>query len=96
MLAAETKDAESGEVGEFTDVDVTVDEPGMAFGGLMCNLGCGAGGLSLEIVLLVTGCLLEGFFLADPFSTFARFANRNPHALQSVFGPFGPLRHSGD
>jgi len=27
---------------------------------------------------------------------FERLAQRRPQALQSVFGPFGPLRHSGE
>lgn len=31
-----------------------------------------------------------------PVRFFSFFAHRKPHALHSVLGPFGPLRHSGE
>lgn len=30
------------------------------------------------------------------FRFFSFLAQRSPHALQSVFGPLGPFRHSGE
>lgn len=75
-----------------------------ALGGVHLKAGWGAGGLIVDTDFLLPEVLgvvwpdvessWKEFFNLSVF--FVRFAQRSPQALQSVLGPVGPFRHSGE
>jgi len=106
-MTVASEEVDNGD-GEYTEP--VVDVVTSALGGVHLRAGWGAGGLMEEIDFLLPSGLgawvdEEGSwkdFLSEELASrdlspfFARFAQRNPQALQRVFGPLGPLRHSGE
>ncbi len=89
---------------EAVDGDGVCTEPDAALvtsalGGVHRKAGWGAGGLIVDSDFLLLDDLSDASSGKDvfPLSVFLmRFAQRSPQALQSVLGPVGPLRHSGE